>query len=82
MANVVVVDGVKYINVNRLVQAMVKEVVDGTDTRDLYIYESERDALGNYQALCNRLADDIPSLKNMLKDMYVRERFMVRTLKD
>ena len=77
----VVVDGQEYVSVDLMIEEMVRECVIWTDVNDIEVGEIERYRISAYQILLEDMQKvSFPGLQKKFKDMYIKERFIERTL--
>jgi len=79
MADWISVDGFNYINEDELVRAMVKSCIEYTSTDDYTVEGAEREAVRECQSILNYGVFP-KSFQEKFKAMYVKERFIRRTL--
>ncbi len=79
MADWIMIDGFIYINEDELVKAMVKSCIEYTSTDDYTVEGSEAEAVRECQSILNYGVFP-KSLAEKFKSMYVKERFIRRTL--
>lgn len=78
MANMILADGVKYINGDVLIEKMTENAVKYTDPNDLEVMEDEARMVNAYQKLLKDLGYN--SLVEKFRKRYVEERFIKRTI--
>lgn len=78
MANMILADGVKYINGDVLIEKMTENTVKYTDPNDLEVMEDEARMVNAYQKLLKDLGYN--SLIEKFRKRYVEERFIKRTI--
>lgn len=75
----IVVDGKKFISEDAIVEAMVKASVRYTNVDEIAVDEYEANRVSCYTSLFNEMTE-MSSLATKFKELYVRERFIKRTL--
>lgn len=78
MEGVLVINGESFINVDALVKSMVKECVLYTDVNDYEVSQDEANTVRAFQSLLKNFKAGI--FERKFKEVYVRERFVKRTM--
>ena len=78
MGDMIVVNGKKFFEANALVKAMVKECVQYTDVEYYDVSEDEANTVRAFQSLLKTF--EAGKLEQLFKELYVKERFVKRTV--
>ena len=79
MAKIAIIDGQRFVSEKDLVEAMVMECIRYTSIEDLDVSEGESYTASSFHEALKRM--DLKDTAKRFHDMYVRERFIARTLK-
>lgn len=75
----VIVDGKKFISEDALIEAMVKACIEYTTVDDISVDEYESTRVSCYQSMIRNMTE-MSSTMNKFRELYVRERFIKRTI--